>query len=346
METLQEYVNIPESLEATLGKRRRDSKTNPIGEEISPINNEHNMKITPTQGRIHLRFLTRTLALAALIGAGVVAFGDDTKIDQLRAEADKLMRKAEELKARGAGDEAGQLARKADELRRNAKIIEKERSQPKERQDAAPREQQEKLDRLHEKLNALLAAGRKDDAAALKKEFAELQRGKDRGPGPDQLAEARERLKLIRQEIEELRGHGRNADADRLEERARQMKEKIAGAEGHRDLGPGGPKPLRPEHPRSPGQPGSGPSQEIERRLQHLKVAIENLHAAGLHEHAERLTQDAERMHQKLVEQQRGMVRGPEFPKEPFQALQGEIQELRQSLQELRQQLEELRRKR
>ena len=62
------------------------------------------------------------------------------------------------------------------------------------------------------------------------------------------------------------------------------------------------PRAERP--PRTPREPRfeRPDSAEIERRAHHLEVAIDNLHAAGLHEPAERLAPQLERMRRHLEE--------------------------------------------
>ena len=79
--------------------------------------------------------------------------------------------------------------------------------------------------------------------------------------------------------------------------------------------------------------------------LRHLNVAIDNLHAAGLHEMAEQLSREAERMRESFREAppQPRSPRGPRPPEVELARLRQELQELRRAVEEMRRQLEELR---
>ena len=98
-----------------------------------------------------------------------------------------------------------------------------------------------------------------------------------------------------------------------------------------------------------PGAP-AGPQAEIERRLAHVRVAVENLHAAGMHEHAERVKQDAERMMRELHEQAERRERearehreGPRPGAEPrVEALLDQLHQMHREVQELREMVKRL----
>jgi chromosome segregation ATPase len=85
---------------------------------------------------------------------------------------------------------------------------------------------------------------------------------------------------------------------------------------------------------------------EAERRLAHLKAAIENLHAAGLHEPAEHLLREAEQIKQHLQGPPGPLPPELERAKATVYRLQAEINELRQAVQELRKRVDELTEKR
>ncbi|MBI4663361.1 MAG: hypothetical protein HY735_31560 [Verrucomicrobia bacterium] len=298
---------------------------------------------------IHRKFFTGSLVLTALIGASALAFAQDAKPQRMRAEAEALMRKAQELKARGSAEEAHRVAKEAEELMRAAGGFEKQRAQEGKSKEPADLERQEKIKHLRAELKELTAAGKMEQAAKVKQAIAELEHRPGPGTKADRFAEAKERIMWLRKEIEERHRLGRHEEAERLEQQAREMKEKIVAAEEKGEFRPDRPKFEGPEHAwmqkRPPGEP-LPPPEEIERRHRHLIAAIENLHAAGMHEPAEHLTQQAEKFHRELREKREAGQHGPERPQANVQALLGEIKELRQAVQEIRRQLEELRQRR
>jgi HPt (histidine-containing phosphotransfer) domain-containing protein len=75
--------------------------------------------------------------------------------------------------------------------------------------------------------------------------------------------------------------------------------------------------------------------EDTERRMHHLKVAIENLHAAGMPDVAHRLEQELERRRAELP------PRGPGMP--GMERLGAELRELHAQLDELRRGLREVR---
>jgi len=83
----------------------------------------------------------------------------------------------------------------------------------------------------------------------------------------------------------------------------------------------------------------------MERRMAHLQVAIENLHAAGMHLPAQRLEQHAAQMRSGPARERGVAPSGPERPMGELRQLRGELQELREAVGELRRQLEELNRR-
>jgi hypothetical protein len=100
----------------------------------------------------------------------------------------------------------------------------------------------------------------------------------------------------------------------------------------------------QPGSPRSPRErePARNPvNPELERRLQHLTVAIENLHAAGMHEPAERLAREREEMARQL-QNRPGDGPGPDRLAEEVRRLRAELDEVRQALRMLKGRMEEL----
>lgn len=132
------------------------------------------------------------------------------------------------------------------------------------------------------------------------------------GPAHPAVVEEVERLKGERRRTEELH---------ELENRQRE----IEGALGDRFRR---------------GPPGR-PDEDVERRLMHLEVAIDNLHAAGLHEHAERLVVEMERMRHGRPPRP-GPREDPDFREAPphpeqldriVQGMHAEVDELRRTME-------------
>jgi DNA repair exonuclease SbcCD ATPase subunit len=86
----------------------------------------------------------------------------------------------------------------------------------------------------------------------------------------------------------------------------------------------------------------------MERRLHHMEIAIENLHAAGLHDVAQRLEQQL-RHHLEQMEPRaraRGVEPAIDRLGEELRRVRAELEELRANLHELRQHIGELHRDR
>jgi len=86
----------------------------------------------------------------------------------------------------------------------------------------------------------------------------------------------------------------------------------------------------------------------MERRIHHLRVAVENLHAAGLHDQAEMLARQLERMMHggpgpdRPHPEMRPMGPPPEGPERMIHELRGQVEELRHQMEEMRRVLQEL----
>jgi len=296
-------------------------------------------------------------------------------IDALRGEFHELrelgQRIRREIGDRGPDhdDEAHQLhARLRDVEHRMAQIEREvhdaERERP--RDDGPPPERREAealLDRLHQEQNELQRRaaeieremrGLRDDqddearelqrlmadvhaaAERVEREIHEIKQGiMDRpdGPPPEDRERLQRRLEELRREIGRLSEAGRHEEAERLKREGREIMQALQGR---------------------PAPPPPGPPEDLQRRVQHLQAAIENLHAAGLHEAAEKLSQELERRMGEMRE--RGHrppepPRPPEFrdrppqpphPEEVIGQLRGEVEQLRREMNELRGMLREL----
>ena len=164
---------------------------------------------------------------------------------------------------------------------------------------------------------------------------------------PVRPAALRAQVAELEREAAELREAGRPDEALELMQRAEELRTELnrgrAEADGNQRP-PREPREVRqPRTPREPRFERPDPA-EIERRAHHLEVAIDNLHAAGLHEPAERLTQPLEQMRRQLAEMRPRRPDAPELPGEAIAELRAQIGELHRMVRQLRAELEELRR--
>ncbi len=168
------------------------------------------------------------------------------------------------------------------------------------------------LQSLHERLKDLKNAGKKEEAEKVRDKITALEakvQKKDTKPSADKMAAMMKKMEA------------------KMRQEKPQMKER---------------EPFRPM--------GAFEGPGARERLEHLEVAIENLHAAGLHEPAERLEQLAEGMRQRL-EGDAGPGAGLGFMPPPelqqhFEELQRQIMELHQQMRELQERLEQMNRER
>ncbi len=205
----------------------------------------------------------------------------------------------------------------------------------------------EKAAALEQKARDLKADGHGEEALQVMAEMRELQARADkldqaapgnREQGMAERAAMKEKLAKLQAEAQELRAAGKLDRAAELKKRALELQrvlEESADRPPMRQPGMQEPKPGR-----LPGPPPE--AGEARQRLRHLQVAIDNLHAAGLHDAAERLAQEKERMMDRMRAE---AGPGPEM-REQMDRLQNQIQELRRAVEDMRGQLEELRRER
>ena len=116
---------------------------------------------------------------------------------------------------------------------------------------------------------------------------------------------AEQKKREIQEQIEQLRQSGQHDAAEKIMQQANKWMEEIKRMGG---------VPCEPPMEQLP--------DDLERRIQHLKVAIDNLHAAGFHEPADRLRSDVDRMireHRERAERQDGRPRGDGPPQGPPQ---------------------------
>lgn len=139
---------------------------------------------------------------------------------------------------------------------------------------------------------------------------------------------AQSRLRTLQREVERLADVGRHDEAERLAQKVRQLARGL-GRETRGQERAHGPERM-----------------EFERRAEHLRIAIENLRAAGLHDQAEHLERAAERLLQpEPVSQERhAQQERPHAPalEEAVDRLHAQVAEMREAMHGLQEQIEQL----
>jgi len=202
------------------------------------------------------------------------------------------------------------------------------------------------------------------------KERGRVKAAEDLARKAGELAEAAERLegkrpKVSGEEIEKLQGHLKDLlDKERRMKESRaperdlaEIRDRIAKTERALDG-------LRAAHKRHvEGRKGPGPHpmpemmtklEEAGRRIKHLRIAAENLHAAGAADLAKQIMEKAEIMEREAREAKMRLMReaehrgGPEMGGIPAQIeeLRREVGRLREEMKELGQHVKELERAR
>ena len=268
------------------------------------------------------------------------------------------------------------LVRERAELLERAEAIEREIHGLRDGQDEEARELRRELEEIHERIGDLnralgerergrrarddvfrelvelqgraleleislhvLPEGHEERAEDVRRELEEIEervrRIKREHPDlPSKVVREVRQLRLgqLRHAVQRLREAGKAELAEHMEFQARELAEEAEEFER---------KLLEP-----PGPPR--PEGEEEVRHAHVRAALENLHAAGLHELAEKLAREIEGMHGE---------RPPEPPRHPafpdgrthpgdvgpvVEELRGQVHEMRREMNELRELLEEV----
>jgi len=132
------------------------------------------------------------------------------------------------------------------------------------------------------------------------------------------------RLEEIRRQIARLSEAGHHEEAEQLKREGRELLQRM--------------QQRRPDRP--------GPDADFQRRMDHIRVAAENLHAAGMPDAAEQLMRDAERM----MAEMHGQPQPPRHPDGPppeeihriIGELHGQMEQMHREMQEMREQLQHL----
>ena len=212
---------------------------------------------------------------------------------------------------------------------------------------SAQDELRDKARAIQKEASALAGQGKPDAAERLNQEARELLREAERrdaqarqeAPRPDieqEVGHLKERLQdlLVKQKkLDEANApeQARTAIREQIAETERELnavRERLAG--GHQ---------TRPEFEAQVRM-----IEEAARRTHHIRVAAENLKAAGIHDLAMKLTEQAEKMEREVGDAKERLAKEMERPGGP-DPRDAEIRELRQQNERLQAQIRDLRQK-
>ncbi|MBM4154212.1 MAG: hypothetical protein FJ221_04200 [Lentisphaerae bacterium] len=171
-------------------------------------------------------------------------------------------------------------------------------------------------------------AGERGRGEAAESEARKERAVRERAEPRTEVEAMERRLEELKRRIHALAEEGKREEAGELEREAREVAQNLdraraRGAEA-------GAREGRPDPDR----------EEIERRLRHMRVAAENLAAAGMEDAAHRILQESEAMERRLREG--GGRPGAQPPQAPPEALRRHVEELTGVVRELRQQVERM----
>ena len=195
-------------------------------------------------------------------------------------------------------------ASESDELREKAKAMQREAA------ELAERGHGEEAENLERKAIAMLEEAEHLDRRRPDHRDAEIR----------EMQEGLEMLRLEERELEESGGkEERLADVRREVERIERRLHELSHDERHGER---------------------GPQDEIARRLEHMRVAVEHLNHAGLHDIAEHVAERAETAERELHEHHR------HHEGDPIHEIMKQLDEIRHEVGRLRDEVNELREKR
>jgi hypothetical protein len=277
-------------------------------------------------------------------------------------EREREAREREEREEENPERVIHELRQEMEELAHHARELKGELEELPDDADERARDIQEELERVHHEMEEIEGALRERLHGEREREG---EREGERRPHPEEVLHhmAREREELMQhgreltQKLEHARREGNEGAVRELEGALAHLKEKFQAVEremreiregiGHR------------ERPQPEGhRPEGGPRAELERRLHHLRVAADNLRAAGMHDQAEQLMRQAEGLARELGHREEGPPREhhpdrprpegereqPHRPDQPRgENLERAVVELHQQMREMHGQMEEMR---
>jgi hypothetical protein len=305
-----------------------------------------------TEGETTMNVLKSTMG-RSLAAAAVAAVLAPITFDALAGEERDRPPKPDEAR-RGDADRPREAERPRDGDRRDRDVPEARRDRAQawwaeaERRDRRSPEAdaiRRQIEVMELALKALVEAERRDAAELMERAIRarqlmltgrrddEAREILERAPNPEQLADVLAAAAGIWKEFR---------DAEKAEAVGRLARE-FAAHDRPREGGPFD-RPREPP-PQARHREAMHDREMTERRMDHLRAAVENLRAAGLHEQAERLMHEGER-------RVRGGGEGP-FGQQPAheerpvvhqEQLEGVVRELHGQVEQLRRELDEMRR--
>jgi len=207
---------------------------------------------------------------------------------------------------------------------------------------SAQDELRDKARAIQKEARALAERGRTEAAERLERSARELMEKAERHEPqakPDahrpEIGHLKERLQDLLAKQEQLA----KARAPRREQA--EIREQIAGTE--RELNAVRERPEGGHEPRPEFEAHARKIEMAAQRVHHVRVAAENLKAAGMHDLAMKLTEQAEAMEREIGQAKERLARETHRPDGP-DAREMEIRELRQQNERLQAELQELRR--
>lgn len=164
----------------------------------------------------------------------------------------------------------------------------------------------------------------------------------ERDAPQEHLRELKQKLTELQAELKELESAGKEDRAAEVRKQAEKIKRALAARQPQPDkLSPkklGRTPPMEREIARGP----EAKRAEMEKRHEHLRIAVENLHAAGLPDLAEHVGREGKR----IFLGQREFGPGPEaLPRRPglmLEELRNELRELREVVHNMGRRIDEL----
>jgi DNA repair exonuclease SbcCD ATPase subunit len=308
-----------------------------------------------TTMKVFVNSWRQSFAAATLAAVLAPASGDTSRTQAAEGEHDVPLVKVEAEKP----PHSGEAAKEGHEgAHRELRETPREERKPEARPEREPGREGGDEREAHAREIAQRRAQLQEQATEIRRKLQALR--------PDQDGDERElkgALERIERQLQELQAPAPNRDRvrARLEElKAAQRQAQEAGrADEAERLGREAHELMRMLEPGPGDRPAGRPEgEEAQRRLQHLRAAIENLRAAGLNDQANALARDAERLArgERPATPEGGRQREyahtvnapaavPQFERS-IQELRGQVQELRQQMEEIRQHLKALAEKR
>ncbi len=212
-------------------------------------------------------------------------------------------------------------------------------------------ELREKAKALQQQAEQAAKIGRREEAEKFSREAQELHQAaqKHERKQPDvshrEIDELHGRLKALAQKEQALKESQSEEGLAELRKHRAMIERELAELREHQEH-QAGPRHAGKHPPKSPQA-----AEETGLRIKHIRVAVENLNAAGLHDIAEHLAHKADAMerehhqaHGEFRKDQSSPEKRKHFePERKFAPAAGPVDELRHEIQRLRAELNELR---